>query len=215
MPAAMTRRRRRPATTTRRRRRTYRKPRMTRSVQSQVHRFCRSYESHLISGNAAHLPYQDPNGHFQFTSLPNYTEFSNLFDQYKVTFLSVSYFLEQDPSAQTAATSFYPKVYWVRNYDQVTTPLLSLNQMREHTRMRMRILTPTRPVTIKYKPNILSESYRTGSSTGFTPRYNQWIDMEATNQIHLGRSVCIDDLTNTNYKVRVLVKVWFACRGTQ
>lgn len=196
--------------------RTYRKTTWKRSNvnrRKDTYYFARRWFDGTIAGNALSIPYLQGKN-FNMTLLPNYTEFSALFDRYKITTIKLSYHLKYDPSAQGAGQANFPRLYYIKDYDDAATPS-SINELREHSRCQMRILTPNRPVHIVLKPSILSETYRTNITSAVAPKWRQWIDWGNPDVPHYGLKIAIDDLTNTNYKVDVECKMWFSCKDTR
>lgn len=181
-------------------------------IAQQVHRFARSYQSLALTGAAGYIPYQNAFD-TRISYLPNATEFSNLYDQYKITYVVHRFFLEIDPSAQAAASAIFPKLYYVR--DQDSLGFLTLDEMRERSNCRIKVLTPTRPVVVKYKPNLLAEVYRNASLSTYSPKWNTWLDIATVDASHFGLIWNIDNFTNTNYKLNVQTKVYFACRNSR
>lgn len=181
-------------------------------IAQQIHRFARNYQSLTVTGNVAYAPYQQ-SFDTRLSYLPNATEFSNLYDQFMITYVVHKFFLEVDPSAQTAATAVFPKLYYVR--DQDSLGLLTLDEMRERSNCKIKILRPDRPIVVKYKPNLLQEVYRGAVSTTYSPKWNTWIDMSNTDASHFGLIFAIDTFTNTNYKLNVQTKVYFACKNSR
>jgi len=182
------------------------------SVGNRVHRFVRGCPVNTITGNAAFAPYQSVLGATLDNAL-NHTEFTNLFDQFRIDWVKAQFYLRIDPSAQTAAGASYPKIFWYRDMDDQA--LVSLNDIRENSKGKRAILHPNRPVTIWFKPNVLSEIYRTAVSTGYSPKFNQWIDASVPNLVHYGIKYCIDDLTNTNYKVDLEITYGLSMRQSR
>lgn len=182
-------------------------------MNKDVHFFRRSFAQiapGAFSGNAAYNPYLNVYS-FNLAQLPGVTDFSNLFDRYMITHVQLRFYLKIDPSAQTAATATYPKLYTVKEYDDSSTPT-TLDQLREHNKCQVRVLFPNRPVIVNIKPAVLSEVYRGVATTSYTPKWKQWIDMENRDVPHYGLKWGIDDFTNTNYKLDIEGKMWFACK---
>lgn len=175
-------------------------------------RYASSVSAFTLTGNAAWLPYQGQIS-YQLSHLAQVSDFSNLFDQYRINKVVTKFWLRIDPGAQAAATASYPKIFYV--YDNDDTGLLSQNEMRERAGMRIRVLHPNRPVTCVSKPAVLSEVYRSAVATTYSPKWKQWIDMSTTDVPHYGLKFNIDDLTNTNYKVDVETIIYFSCRHTR
>lgn len=148
---------------------------------------------------------------FSLNSVTASTDFTNLFDMYKITFVQVKFFLVIDPSAQAAAVARYPRMWWTRDYDDANT--LSINQIRERSKCGTALLTPAKPITINVRPAIATEVFRTALSSGYAPKWRQWIDCDQPDVSHYGLKIAIDDLTNTNYRVQHEIKYWFAMKN--
>lgn len=209
--------RRRAMRTTRRVKRRVARPNRARvskvNVKQQLHFFTRRFAGPQVVGNAAYSPYLFAKS-FDFNSLPNVSDFSNLFDRYMITYAKVSLYLKIDPSAQTSAAATFPKVYMIRDYDDATTPT-SLNQLREHGNCKVRVMNPNRPVTFGIRPATLALTLWNGVTPTGTPTWKQWIDMVTLDVPHFGVKWAIDDLTNTNYKVDVEYQLWFRCKDVR
>lgn len=191
---------------------------MRKSKRPQVglipHRFVRMQANPWsISGNAAYTPYVYGQT-FSMDQLVNNSEFGNLFDNYKITHAQVKFYLEIDPSAQSAAAAYYPKLLYVIDHDDANAPA-SLNEMREHARCQVRVMTPQKPVVINIKPSALSEMYRSPITTSYVPKWHQWIDCAHLNVPHYGLKFAIDNFTNPVYTARQEVKLWFSCKDTR
>lgn len=176
-----------------------------------VHSFKRMARDGItLAGSAAYNPYTlvfAPN----FAQLVNSTDFANLYDQYRINFVVVKFWLKIDPSAQTASGASYPKLYWYRDYDDTTVPT-SINEMRENAKCKVVVMNPNRPVTIKFKPNTLQLIYQSSIANQFKPAFGQWLDMATTSTPHYGFKWAIDDFTNTNYTLNAEWTYYFQCR---
>lgn len=193
---------------------TYTRPRraiITRSPSSNVHSFKRMIVNPVaFTGNAVYAPLTQSQV-FTLGSLVNSQDFSNLYDQYRINFVVMKFWLKIDPGAQVAATASYPKFYWYRDMDDATFAS-NLNEMRENSKTKVVVMNPNRPVTVAFKPNSLATMYNNGITSTYKPVFNQWIDMANVSTIHYGFKFCIDDLTNTNYKVETESTYYFQCR---
>lgn len=182
--------------------------------RQQVHHFRRSGTVFGYSGNAVNNPLLFWRGSV-FDDIVNFAEFTVLYDQYRINYVVDRFWLKIDPSAQTAATASFPKLYWSRDLDD-SGVAANLNELRERGNCRIKVMNPNRPVVIKWKPNVLNSVYRTGvTDSSATPLWGQWIDMSATNLIHYGYKAAIDDLTNVNYRVDIERTVYFSCKNTR
>lgn len=175
-----------------------------------VHAFRRMTAPAQIIGSVAYAPYLSTSG-CSLSQVINATDFANLFDQYRINFVVLKFWLKIDPGAQTASTASYPKMYWYRDYDDNTVPG-SLSEIRENSKAHVTVMNPNRPVTIKFKPNTLQLLFQSGVANQYKPVFSQWLDMSTTTTYHYGIKYGIDDLTNTNYRVDIEQTIYFQCR---
>lgn len=182
-----------------------------RRPSSQVHSFKRMINNPTSwIGNAVYAPLTSSQT-VSLAQLQNATDFSNLYDQYRINYVVYKFWLKIDPGAQSAAGASYPKFYWYRDYDDVNFPS-NLNEMRENSKTKVVVMNPNRPITIAFKPNTLATIYSSAVASNYKPVFNQWLDMSITSTVHYGFKFCIDDLTNTNYKVDMETTYYFQCR---
>lgn len=179
----------------------------------ETHFFKRSVAGSPINGAAGFLPYLAGTS-TSLGVLPNVSEFANLFDQYMITHWQLRFYLSIDPSAQAAASAVYPRLFWCPDNDDVAIPS-SLNELRERSKTRTRILTPSRPVIVNVKPSVLNEVYRGLGTITYSPKWKQWIDMSNTDVPHYGLKWAIDNLTNTNYSLNIEQVMWFRCKNVR
>lgn len=203
-------------TTTKRstyKRRRIARPRISKSLLgriSAIHNFRRQYQINVIAGNVAFAPYLNGQN-FLLNGVPNASEFANLYDLYRINKIVMKFYLDIDPSAQTANTAYYPKLFTVVDHDDSNVPA-SLNELREHANCKLRVLSPTRPVSVVWTPSVLAIMFRTAVASTYSPKYKQWIDMANQDVPHYGLKFGIDNLTNTNYTVRQEVIMYFSCK---
>lgn len=183
------------------------------SMNSKVHWFQRMYQSGIVTGNAVYAPYLSASS-YQLSDLSNSSDFANLFDQYMLTKVELRFFLQIDPSAQAAATAFYPKLIWAIDRDSANIPA-NLNELYEYGNCKTAVLTPTRPVTITFKPSVLGLTYQSAVASQYSPKYNQWLDCSLMTTPHYGLRWAIDNFTNTNYSLIVHARYTFACKNTR
>lgn len=167
-----------------------------------------------ISGNAVYAPFLGAFNLNGINNVINATEFTNLYDQFRIDKLIVRFYLKIDPSAQTAATANVPRLYWYRDYDDDTAPA-NLNEIRENARCKVACLSLYKPVSIVMRPNALQTLYASAVASTYKPVFGQWMDVAVPTARHYGIKLGIDDLTNTNYRVDVEGIVYFSCRQSR
>lgn len=188
-------------------------PRTVDNRRLDVHYFKRQFNWTNLSGNALYNPWLS-SATFSLAQLPGTGDFTTLFDRYKITFIKLYIWLKIDPSAQTAATASYPKLYWVKDYDDSSTPA-SLDELRQHQSCKVKVMSPNRPIVITLRPSILSVDYRGVGTVSYTPKWKQWVDMQNLDVPMYGLKLGVDDFTNTNYRLEMEGKMWFACKDTR
>lgn len=120
---------------------------------------------------------------FQLADLPAVTEFTNLFDQFRVNWISLN-FLSMSTSVSSAgaasALTGQPATFlhYVRDSDDVTFPTqsdLGIDAMRQVPSYRCRRMLSGRPISIRFRPSYLSEIYKSALTTSYNPRGPMWL----------------------------------------
>jgi len=189
-----------------RQRKTTKRTRALASGKVHVHRKTYGFQ---ITGNAAYAPYSGAIGP-TLSAVNGAAELAALYDQYRIDECEVKLYMAVDPSAQTATTAIWPKIYSTRDQDDLAA--LTQAQMYECSNMRIDVLDPARPVVWKFKPNCLDLVYRGVGTSSVKPAFGEWIDMATTDVQHYGINFNIDNLTNTALKVDVLVTLTLSCK---
>lgn len=169
---------------------------ITRSVAQKVYTFKRN-ATPLVITPAANTVFNTLS--YTFSQLPNNTEFSALFDRYKIIRIVTKIWIRNGPDAQnlnSGNNSWYPKLYWYRDTDDTTAPT-SLADMRQVGRLKVKAMHPSRPIVLTCVPNILGVNYATAVTSSYTPKYKQWIDFDYRDTLHLGWKYAIDGIPST------------------
>lgn len=127
---------------------------------------------------------------FTFNDLPSPTEFSNLFDQYKLVGVAYRWVVNKDPmlsNTSTAATRLYPRICWVHDYDDNNTPG-ALTDIYQYPKMKEFYFSETHPQTKWYyiKPAKANVGYEGATNSWYSPDWKSWVDMASTNVPHYG-----------------------------
>lgn len=167
-----------------------------------------------LTGNAAYSPYLANFGLNGISNVVSASDFTSLFDQYKINYCVWKAYLKIDPSAQAATTASYPRLFYYRDYDD-SSIAGSLDEIRESQRARTVVMNPNRPVVVKFKPNTLATFYNSVGVNNYSPRWGTWLDIGGSGTFHYGFKWAIDDLTNTNYRVNFEITLYFSCKNTR
>lgn len=163
-----------------------------------------------------------------FNDMIQSADFTSLFDMYRITKVTYKFQLINNPDAtwwinDTSATNihngtnWYPKMWYVMDYDGGTTE--TLNSIRERQGVKCRILRPDKQIKVSFTPKCRVLTYKTADTEGYAPK-NIKIDMNDTDVPHYGLAVVFD--TNGYdpndlypFKIAVERKITFQCYGVR
>lgn len=176
-----------------------------------IHQHVKFFKT-FIAGNAANTPYL---GSVAFLpgGLSGFAELASLYDQYRLDKLEVAFYLRVDPSAQSATTAIYPRLWWSDDAD--SAEIITQSAMQERSNVQVHVLTPQRPVVKTIVPSVLRQVYLTGTTNATSPMKATWLDITYTQVPHFGANFNIEDLTNPNYQVDVIYKAWVSCKNSR
>lgn len=163
---------------------------------------------------------------FRFQDLVNYSEFSNLYDRYMITGVMLKFQLINNPDANNEigtyatgnAANWFPKMWYIKDYDDGNTE--NLDAFRQRAGVRYKILKPNSEVKIFVKPAILTQQYASAVSTGYTPKWRQWVDMDNPSVPHYGVKCIIDTngvvpTVDHPFYVRAEARFMFSCKDVR
>lgn len=162
----------------------------------------------------------------KFDDMVAYGEFTNLFDNYRIESVIMTFQLINNgnafnnigiDNATRNVTNWYPKMWYVRDYDGGTTETIS--SMKERQGVKCRVLQPNKIIKIKYIPRVRSLIYKTASTEGFAPKRVR-LDMADVTVPHYGLHVVYDtngiDVNDSYpFKIAVETKIKFSATGVR
>lgn len=163
----------------------------------------------------------------QFNDMIQSSDFTSLFDMYRITKVTYTFQLVNVPEATLVinapaatfanGTNWYPKMWYVMDYDGGSTE--TLNSIRERQGVKCRILRPNKVVKVSFTPKCRVLTYKTADTEGFAPK-NIKIDMNDTDVPHYGMAVVFDTngydpADNYPFKIAVERKITFRCYGVR
>lgn len=141
-------------------------------------------------------------GTFTFTQLleevHNYTEFTNLFDQYKInafkitlTPMATGVLTSDAVNAGTERTGYVnATLHWVTDYDDVTAPAASsagINTLMQYQNYRTRRLVGAKPINIMVRHPAVLKRVFAGVTDGYqVARRPGWLDVAQTDHVYYG-----------------------------
>lgn len=190
-----------------RRKRMARRPmRLTRQPRQTVHHFKRTaFYNGLIAGSTL----SDVSGGFiaQLNQVPNYTEFTNLYDMYRIN--GVRWRLSpRANSAEIGTNQGMIKLFTAIDYDDIVTP--SLTDMLQYESLKV---TRSDKEHVRYvKPRVSQAVYQTAVGTGYSSARG-WIDCANTTVAHYGLKWLLQQLPAGNQSFDVQVTYYLSFKN--
>jgi hypothetical protein len=152
--------------------------RIPRGIGNQVHRFRRRWDYGVIGKAAVDAGYATS---FALSDLPNYTEFTNLFDRWRIREVTLEFCYQQ---AINTATFCFPFVILSTDLNDAVTPLTE-NQLLERENAKMHNFSAGRTVVRHVlQPRQLAAGSG-GSLTTEMPR-DSWVDCAYSSSPYYG-----------------------------
>lgn len=189
--------------------------RMPRGLNIGIHHFKRtqvmaSIQTSIVAGTNTHQAMS-----FKFSDLPNYTEFTTLFDQYRMNKFVLKLVPSFTGSEPTSAGAYYqmPNVWSVIDYDDAIDAGNNLISLFQYPNCKM---TRGQKVhTRTWTPSILLDAY-TGGTVGGAVNFKKWLNMGDVNIPHYGIKLWIDQTGTTSpVEYRVFFTAYFSCKGVR
>lgn len=158
---------------------------------------------------------------FCMSQAQNYTDFTALFDRYKITGAKVT-FLYQISEATAGGQQVLPTINYAVDYDD-NEPPKSLDIMKQKQNCRRRILTANRPYSIFVKPHHLNTVLDVGATTSSVlPSRAGWINCSNQSVPHAGLKFWLQDLysgatatTNVQAKLDISIQLYLKMKDPQ
>lgn len=165
--------------------------------------------SSLISQNSFNFS-------FALSSVRTPTDFTNLFDQYRIDKVDLYFKLVTNPNAQTStslASSYFPTMWYVRDYDDTSS--MTVADMQERQGVKRIAMKPDQIVKISVVPKWQGMAYQTLTSTGYSPRTG-FIDCVDSSVPHYAlKTVFNVPATGVDWAVEVQHKYHLSFKGVQ
>jgi len=205
-------RRRSRGTQTKRRRRAWTGVRrsFTRRLSPRFHSFKRTVNSANISVDSTAWQYGALN--FQLANLPNYTEFTNLYDQYRICGIKVEFrprVTGNDANAMATLVQFGDLCTVIDRNDN-TAPTTQ-NELYQYSTLRTTRMI--RGQKRYFVPACLVQTYETAVTAGYASKFKQWLDTNDYAVPHYGLKYAIAPSSSaTAVTIGVIVTYYFQCK---
>lgn len=163
---------------------------------------------------------------FKLEDVKGVTDFADLYDRYKLTTVVLRFKLVSNPYTanylnnlqQGNHSNWFPKLWYCPDYDDNATE--TLDALKERAKTKCVVLHPNKIMKIVIKPAVTVQTYRTATSTGYAPTWNQWIDMANRDVPHYGLKFSVDtcgiDPSDTYpFKLEIDRQYYFSCKDVR
>jgi len=164
---------------------------------------------------------------YQLIDVLSYTEFTSMFDMYKIEKVVVKIQLISNPDAvydvnqnNTSAgnnNNYFPKVWYIRDDDDAAAE--TLLSIKERVGVKCKVMRPNQILNIVIRPKVAVQTYKTATATGYGPK-RMFIDCANADVPHYGLHLCTDCLglnptDATGFRFRVDTKYYLAFKGVR
>lgn len=199
--------------------RPYKRARRTRAPRGltlrtgDTHHFKRTFEgTRLYASSAGGNPQAL---YVTFGDLPNASEFTSLFDMYRINLVVlklVPNYTGNDINPSTTVV-VSPNVHSAIDYDDSSTAGLTVNTLLQYPNHKM---TRGHQMHIrKFRPAVCLDADGAGSTA---PKWKQWINLSATTAEHRGVKLYIEQaggISVNSMSFSVFWTVYFSCKGVR
>lgn len=191
------------------------RPLISRQLTRGVHHFKRTYQgSEITINNVSSI---SGGWSFSLNSLPSYSEFTALFDEYRINGIAIKLvplFTSADLNPATTALTV-PNLHTVIDYDDSTDPG-SLNTILQYPNRRM--TRATQMHSRYFRPHVAYAVYKTALASGYGTKSRMWIDCENVDVPHYGFKYCFDGNYGTGSQTityKSYITMYLSCRGVR
>lgn len=190
------------------------------ALTQHIHHFKRRWS--VATSDAARMTLtNNPNGFinashwFQLNGLVNHTEFTTLYDQYRINKVVLELKWSgaiEDVNERDLNNP--PMLYYVRDYDDATA--LSENEFRENCRTKTLVLKPSKIYKLVIVPAQLHQVYSSVVSSGYAIKWKQWTDVGNVSVPHYGFKFGVKYPANEAYgTIEVSATYYFSCKNAR
>lgn len=187
---------------------------------NKVYKFRRSF---LLSNNGDDFRYNSSTGYnfidltVSMDKLPTYTDFTALFDSYKITGVEYRFIphFNTAPVLEGISNTQVARLVTVHDQDD-NTSLTGLTNAMQYSSMEESLLDKERKRAFVPLPTM--QTFRTSTTTGYqSPDRPVWIDMAQVDVPHYCAKALICDTTASADNPRtltIMATLYFECKGT-
>lgn len=113
---------------------------------------------------------------FAITDVPNYSDFTNLFDQFRIVKIKLDFFPRLTGNTSNALPAMYSIFHIAVDHTDVSTPT-SVNDLFQYDNHKT--VQAYKPFSLTFTPAASAAYYGTTTALGYGPKAGSWIDSKA------------------------------------
>lgn len=122
---------------------------------------------------------------FTLSNLPQGTEFTSLYDQYKIYKIKCEFYSDRDLGLYPAATNSWGLMFYGAVDHDDGTALSSADDYLQYQNLKMRMVKGGKFATFTFAPHVAQAAYQ-GAFTGYANTGAPWIDCSSNQVQHYG-----------------------------
>jgi len=140
---------------------------------------------------------------YQLTDLPAYTDFTNLFDQYRIVKVKLDYFPRY--TGNMTSTGLYSLLTYAVDSTDVSVPV-NKNEVLQYDSYKT--VQAYRPFSVTLKPAPSVAMYQSLATTGYGPKQGSWVDCKSPGVQHYGMKWVFECNSGTAMGIDVKATYW-------
>lgn len=129
---------------------------------------------------------------FYLSDVTNYTDFTNLYDQYRINMVVMKVRMVNVPEAYAQAGStvtpnsmnMYPRIWWTLDYDDTTAE--NWTTLKQRGTAKFKHMNPRKDTKIVIRPRPLIQLYNSAIDAGYATHKKCWINCANSDVPHYG-----------------------------
>lgn len=132
---------------------------------------------------------------FSLADVPAYTEFTSLFEEYKIAGIAYRFVITRNPDLLAVNKGYIPRVMFCHDHTDSTTPS-GFAELQQYPKVKEIWLRTDYPASKWYwlKPNTIDVGYTSGVASNYGVNYKRWIDASNSSTPYYGLKFIYDQL---------------------
>lgn len=148
--------------------------------------------------------------YFYLDQVSGSSDFKNLFDQYRITKIDLDFYPNQQSFTSSTTTSVVTniptRIVTAIDYDDSVAPT-HLNELREYNTAQVN--TMVERFRRSFKPAVSMMAYEGVGSTGYSPKWDQWISTNDPGVPHYGLKWSVPSAATSSNAYQLAVEATF------